>query len=258
MNLELKDKIAWVAGASRGIGLAAARALAAEGCRVALTARSAEPLNEAAELLRKEFGADRIAAFAADVSADDQAAAAVAACLKLWGGLDAAVICAGTGRVPGGASPSDEDWDFALAQNLRGPLRAARHAIPALKSRGGSLTVVGSIAGLEAFGAPIAYSSAKAALHAWVKALSRDLAKDSVRVNAVLPGNVVFPGGAWDLKRREDPGRVESYLRAEVPMSRFGTPEEIAAAVLFLASPRASFVTGAALVVDGGQTRSLS
>jgi 3-oxoacyl-[acyl-carrier protein] reductase len=258
MDLGLKDKVAWVAGASRGIGLAIARGLAAEGCRVAISARSAGPLNEAAARLQKEFGADRVAAFAADVSVDAQASAAVAGCLQRWGRLDAAAINAGTGRIPGGASPSDADWDLALSQNLRGPICAARHAAPALKRQGGAITVIGSIAGLEAFGAPVAYSSAKAALHAWMKALSRDLAKDGVRVNAVIPGNIDFPGGTWELKRREAAEKVDAYIRREVPMARFGTPEEISDAVAFLSSPRAAFITGAALVVDGGQTRSLS
>jgi 3-oxoacyl-[acyl-carrier protein] reductase len=257
MELGLKDKVAWVAGASRGIGLAIARGLAAEGCRVALTARSAGPLAESAAGLEKEFGPDRILAVSADLSVDDQAAAAVAACVKRWGRLDVAAINVGTGRIGGGAAPSESDWDLALSQNLRAPVCAVRHAVPALKLRGGAIVLVGSIAGLEAFGAPAAYASAKAALHAWMKELSRALAKDSIRVNAVVPGNVFFPGGSWDLRRQNDPAKVDGYINAEVPMGRFGSPEEIADAVAFLASARAAFITGAALVVDGGQTRSL-
>ena len=258
MDLGLKDKVAWVAGASRGIGLGIARGLAAEGCRVALSARTRGPLDQTAEVLKAEFGADRIATFSGDAGDDAHAAAVVNGCLKLWGRLDACVVNAGTGRIPGGAFPSEADWDLALGQNLRGPVCVARRAAPALKRQGGSLTVVGSIAGLEALGAPIAYSTAKAALHAWMKALSRDLAKDKIRVNAVVPGNVLFPDGSWDVKRREEPAKVDAFLRSEVPMNRFGTPAEIADAVAFLASERASFITGAALVVDGGQTRSLS
>ncbi|MEK7382408.1 MAG: SDR family NAD(P)-dependent oxidoreductase, partial [Elusimicrobiota bacterium] len=145
MDLGLKDKVAWVAGASRGIGLAIARGLAAEGCRVALTARSTGPLAESVACLGKEFGTDRIAAYAADLSVDNQYAAAVVAIQKRWGRLDITAINVGTGSIPGGSLPTDADWDLALSQNLRAPICAVRHAAPALKRQGGAIVIVGSI-----------------------------------------------------------------------------------------------------------------
>ena len=106
---------------------------------------------------------------------------------------------------------------------------------------------------MEAFGAPVDYSTAKSAVAALAKNMSRKLAAD-VRVNVIAPGNVYFEGGSWDEKIKEDPERVMQIIESTVPMNRFGTPEEIADSAVFLCSERASFITGSAMVVDGGQT----
>ena len=115
------------------------------------------------------------------------------------------------------------------------------------------LLFISSIAGLEAFGAPVDYSTAKSALLAFSKNLARKVAT-KVRVNVVAPGNINFPGGSWDEKIKLDPKRVKDIIESTVPMNRFGTPEEIADAALFICSERAKFITGSVLVVDGGQT----
>ena len=133
-------------------------------------------------------------------------------------------------------------------------VEAARAFLPLLEAAGGNLLFIASITGLEAFGAPVDYSTAKAALIAFSKNLARKMGPRGVRVNALAPGNVIFPGGDWDQKKTDDPARVEGMLRASVPLARFGTPEEIGAAAAFLLSPRAAFITGTCLVVDGGQT----
>ena len=106
---------------------------------------------------------------------------------------------------------------------------------------------------MEAFGAPVDYSTAKSAVSALAKNMARKLAQE-VRVNVLAPGNVYFPGGSWDEKIKQDADRVETIIQSTVPMNRFGTPEEMADAVLFLCSERAKFITGSTLVVDGGQT----
>jgi 3-oxoacyl-[acyl-carrier protein] reductase len=121
-----------------------------------------------------------------------------------------------------------------------------------VKRGSGSVVAVGSIAGLESVPAPITYSAAKAALTAAAQALSRQVA--GVRVNVVAPGNVLFPGGGWERRQSDDPAGVRAYVEAEVPLGRFATPNEIADVVVFVASERASFLTGACLVVDGGQS----
>ena len=117
----------------------------------------------------------------------------------------------------------------------------------------GVLLFISSIAGIEAFGAPTDYSTAKTAVIALAKNMARKLAKE-VRVNVLAPGNVLFPGGSWDEKIKDDPSEVEKIIESTVPMNRFGMPEEIADAAVFLCSERAGFITGSILVVDGGQT----
>jgi 3-oxoacyl-[acyl-carrier protein] reductase len=125
-----------------------------------------------------------------------------------------------------------------------------------IKQNGGSIILISSIAGHEVLPAPIPYSVAKAGVIVVCKNLSRHLAPHNIRINAVAPGNIFVKEGTWDKKIKEDPGGVKQYIETEVPMKRLGKPEEIADAVVFLASERASFITGACLIVDGGQTRS--
>lgn len=259
MDLGLKGSAAWVTGASRGIGLACARRLLEEGASVLLSARGAEGLETARAALALEFGADRVQAAAGDAGDAKDAQAAVAVCRAAWGRLDILVANAGTGRIEGGDHPSEADWRMAMDLNVLTAAQTLRQALPLLGASGpASVVVVGSIAGLEDFGAPAAYAAAKAALHAWAKTAARDLAPRNIRVNAVIPGNIMVPGGVWDLKRAAKPDAIEAYIRREVPLARFGMPEEIADAVAFLSSKRSAFITGASLVADGGQTRSLA
>ena len=129
--------------------------------------------------------------------------------------------------------------------------------MPLLKKSKGCLLFVSSIAGMEAFGAPTDYSVAKTAIISLAKNMARKLASDHVRVNVVAPGNVYFEGGTWDKKIEEDPDQVRNIIKETVPMNRFSTPEEIANPVVFLCSDKASFITGAILRVDGGQTVSV-
>jgi len=222
---------------------------------VVLTARGAPELEAAAAVLRAVHGDDRVTAVRADVTTATGAAEAVGACVARFGGLDALVANVGKGGVPGGPERPAAEWREALEVNLVGSMELAREAAPHLRRSCGSMVFVGSIAGVEDIGAPPAYAAAKAALHAAMKALARLMAPD-VRVNAVAPGNVRFPGGSWERKLAEQPQQVDQMIRAHVPMQRFGTPEEIARVVAFLASSAASFITGSCVVVDGGQTRS--
>ena len=175
---------------------------------------------------------------------------------KRFGSLDILIANVGSGSGKPGLESSDADWNQLLGTNLTGAALVVRHAVPLMKKNwGGSIVFISSIAGIEAIPAPLPYSSAKAGLIALGKNLSRLLAPDNIRVNTVAPGNVIFPGSVWDRKTKEDAEAVKKYLDTEVPLKRLARPEEIADAVLFLSSERASFVTGACLTVDGGQVR---
>ncbi len=258
MELELRDASVYVGGSSRGIGLAIAEAFLAEGARVALSGRNGDALNAVAGKLTAAHGAGRVQSLAGDLAIKGIASAHLDAVAAAWGGVDVVVANAGSGRGKIGWDVGRDDWDSLLAANLFPTVELARAAVPFLKrsARGPSIVLVGSIAGLESLGAPLPYGAAKAALAHYGRSLARAVAADGIRINVVAPGNVLFPGGSWEghLARRGD--EVRRMIDAEVPLKRFGTPEEIAAVVVFLASPRAAFVTGSCVVVDGGQTRS--
>jgi 3-oxoacyl-[acyl-carrier protein] reductase len=252
MNLELDGRVALVAGSSRGIGLAAARALAAEGCRVLLTGRHAAALDQAIQ----GFPDGTAATFAGDLTRADVLGRAAAAARERWGPVDILVANIGSGSAKVGWDLEEGDWTSSFDVNLHASRRAAEAVLPLMTAAGrGSIVFISSIAGVESVSAPLPYTAAKTALIAYAKNLSRVVARRGVRVNVLAPGNVVFDGGSWAEKHERDPERVRAYLDAEVPMGRFGTPEEIAALVTFLASDRASFMTGACIVADGGQTR---
>lgn len=251
MDLQLKGKRAIVTGASRGIGLAIAKGLAAEGCALGLIARSVERLEVAAEELRG-LGTTVFTA-AADVMVAEEHDEAVRQLIDQLGGLDVAVANAG-GSVPGSVFDDDRVWRDQYEFNFLSAVRLFRATAPSMQEAGGgSFVAISSISGLEVFGRP-AYVAAKAALHGFGKMASMEGAKLGIRVNCVAPGSIVFPGGSWDERRISDP---DYYRRVEasIPRGRLGKPEEVADVVTFLASPRASWVDGAVIVVDGGQTR---
>lgn len=257
MDLQLEGKVALVTGASRGIGLAIARSLAAEGCRVAICARGEEALAEAAESLG-ENGVG-IAAFAVDVTDDGAGEDLVSRTLQAFGSLDILVGNVGGNRRGRLEDTTDEDWRTVTDLNVHSNVRVARSCIPVMRAAGGgAMTFVSSIFGREAGGPGLAiYNSTKSALISMAKILALELAADSIRVNTVAPGSIRFPGGSWDRRCIEDPDGMARFVASNLPMGRFGTAEEVADVVAFLSSPRASWINGACLNVDGLQSRSL-
>jgi 3-oxoacyl-[acyl-carrier protein] reductase len=251
MELELAGKIVLVSGGSRGIGQAIARQFASEGCSVIITARHLPDLEVARDII-----GEACAIYQMDATDASACAALIADVEKRWGRLDGLVTCAGSGAsVPPGAE-SAQEWQRVISGNLFAATNFIAAATPLLEtSAPSSIVCISSICGSEVLGAPVTYSAAKSALDATVKGLSRPLAKRGIRINTVSPGNVFTPGGTWDRKLQEDRPAVEEMLRRDVPLQRLGRPEEIADAVCFLASARAQFITGANIVIDGGQTR---
>jgi 3-oxoacyl-[acyl-carrier protein] reductase len=162
----------------------------------------------------------------------------------------------GSGTAKNGVQITAADWEPVFQINLWATVRLVEAFLPAmLDAQDGSITLISSIAGIESLGAPIPYGAAKAALEHYSKDLARRVGRHGVRVNTVAPGNILFPGGTWQHKLDANHAGVTAMIAAEVPLARFGTPEEIGAAVAFLASNRAAFITGACIVADGGQTR---
>jgi 3-oxoacyl-[acyl-carrier protein] reductase len=258
VNLELHDKIAVVTGSSRGLGLASARALAEEGCRVAICARGEEALAAAAADLRKVVrGDDRVLAVAADVASAAGVQDVIGRTIEAFGGVDILVNNVGLARGSDIVGTSDADWNEALEQTLFPAIRASRLAVPHLRRRGGgAIIMIASIWGRES-GGRMTYNAVKAAEISLAKSMAQQLAADNIRVNSVAPGSIRFPGGSWDRRVSEDPEGMREFVRRELPFGRFGRPEEVGAVVAFLASSRASWISGASVTVDGCQSRSL-
>src|SRR5215210_2040401 len=258
MDLSLTDKIAIVTGSSRGLGLASARALVAEGCRVCLCARGSERLAEAA--VEVEAAARRpnmIIAVQADVSTADGIALVIDRTVDTFGGLD--ILVNNVGRASGMdlLDTSDAEWQAAFDETLFPAIRASRLAVPHMKQRGaGAIIMIASIWGRES-GGRMTYNAVKSAEISLAKALAQQLAEDNIRVNSVAPGSIRFPGGSWDKRVQDDPDAMAEFVRRELPFGRFGRADEVGAVVAFLSSPRASWISGASITVDGCQSRSM-
>jgi len=257
VDLGLTDKVAVITGSSRGLGLASARALVAEGCRVVLCARGAETLAEAA--LEVEAGAKRpnmIATVQADVSTEAGIELVIGRAVEVFGGVD--ILVNNVGRAAGSdlLGTSDAEWQAAFDETLFPAIRASRLAVPHMKARGGgSIVMIASIWGRES-GGRMTYNAVKAAEISLAKALAQQLAPANIRVNSVCPGSIMFPGGSWHKRQQSDPDFIADMIRRELPFGRFGRADEVAGVVTFLSSARASWISGASVVVDGCQGKS--
>jgi 3-oxoacyl-[acyl-carrier protein] reductase len=236
------------------LGLASAKALAAEGCRVCLCARGTETLDKAAAELR-ELGNRQILAVTADLGTAAGAETVVSATLGQFGAIDILVNNVGTAKGTDIVNTGDAEWQEAFDQTLYPAIRMSRLVVPHMRaSGGGSIVMIASIWGRES-GGRMVYNAVKAAEISLAKAMAQQLAKDGIRVNSVAPGSILFPGGSWDKRVRADPAGMAEFMRTELPFGRFGRAEEVGDVVAFLASPRASWIAGTSVVVDGGQSR---
>lgn len=253
MHQTFSHRAVLIAGASQGIGQGVATAFAQAGARVIVGGRREEKLAVTAAHLAASTGG-QITPLAGDY-AD---AADATRIFRDAGPLDVLVICYGDTDARPGFDTGDEIWDRLIANNLSGPARLARLAAVGMKERGrGVILFIGSICGHEVLGAPIGYNVGKTGLRAVVKTMAHELGPHGIRVNMISPGNVLFEGGRWAQKRTGNPLEIDDLIKKTVPLGRFGTPEDIAQAALFLCSDAASFITGSDLIVDGGQNRGI-
>jgi len=256
MDLGMNDRVAIVTGSSRGLGFASARALVSEGCRVVICARTQNFLQEARRLLVEIAAEDRVLAVVADVTQEVGVQLLVNRAVEAFGGIDILVNNVGLARGGGLLDTTDEVWQEAFDYTLMPAVRVSRLAVPHMQRRGGgSIIMIASVYGREA-GGRMTYNAVKAAEISLAKSLAQQLAPMNIRVNSVSPGSILFEGGSWWKRLQDDPAAIAEFVKRELPFGRFGRPEEVGDVVAYLASSRASWISGTSVVVDGCQSRS--
>lgn len=253
MELELKDKRVLITASVQGIGFATAKAFLKEGAKVIINGRNEERLCHSVSLLEKEYHG-KVFSFLGDMRLRDEAENLKELLLSRFGGLDVLVSNLGSGK-PESVNPLNlEEWKRFYDINVLSSVRIldSLHSV-LVKGENPAVILISSVVSKEAASAPVGYASAKSAVRTLNKYLSRLWVEDGIRVNCVLPGNIYFKGGRWEELVRRDSDGIAAYIKSAVPMKRFGKPEEIADTIVFLASSRSSFTTGAEIAIDGGQ-----
>lgn len=255
MNLGLQQKTVFVSASGQGIGKAIAEAFLREGAKVLINDRNSARLKNTYATLHKKFGS-QVLAILGDAAEQKVLREAKMLMLKKWKKIDVVVPNLGSGK-PQNANKLDvNEWQRFFDINVKSAVAMLDIFLPVMKKKKqGSIVLISSTAGIESTKAPYGYAAAKASLLTLMKNVAREWGWFGIRINAVAPGNVYFKGGRWEELMKANPSSVKQYIGKDVPLRRFGTPEEIANAVTFLASPLSSFTTGTCLIVDGGETK---
>ena len=254
---DLATQVALVSGSSRGIGKGIAYHLLSSGAIVYLTGRSLDELEHTFNEFRKQFP-DQVCKFQGDLINTATIAGLLKTINNENGHIDIVVANIGSGRSQMGWDVPDNLWEESMQINFMSAVRLSRESLRYMTdAKKGSIIFIASIAGVETIAAPVPYACAKAALLSYMKNTAPVAAQYGVRMNAISPGNIFFPGGTWDKKIHENPEPTQKYIRDNVPLQRFGTADDVGSLVCYLASDDASFITGGNFIVDGGQTRSI-
>lgn len=247
MRLGLDGKVVVVTGSSSGIGLQIAKEFIEEGAYVIINGRNDKKATD----ITKKIGAKGV--FVGDLTSQLTCNELVDYVFEKFGRLDHLICSVGSGTsVPVGQETTQE-WERVLKINLFSTTQMVAASLTHLKDSKGSVVCISSICGLASLGCPIAYAGAKAALQSYVKNQSKYLGQFLVRINSVVPGNILFKNSVWERKLADSKQAVQDMLDSQVALSKLGKPEDVAALAVFLASERASFITGSEFVVDGGQ-----
>tara|TARA_B100001093_G_C26860131_1_gene1029655 strand:- start:4639 stop:5394 length:756 start_codon:yes stop_codon:yes gene_type:complete len=251
MDLNLKNKKVFISGSSKGIGLSIAKKFLEEGANVVINSRNSSELKKASKLF------DNCNAVVGDLSNEKEAQNTIKKTVQILGGLDIIVSNIGSGLSVAPGEETYEEWQRVFDKNFFTTTNLIEASRNYLANTKGSIVCISSICGNETIpGAPVTYSVAKSALNSYVKSISLPLAKDGIRINSIAPGNINFEGSIWSKKIKMDPKSVNLMLKNDVPLGTFGSPEDVASLVLWLASDLSKFMTGTIVTTDGGQTRS--
>ena len=252
MELKLENKKVIITGSSRGIGLAIADSFLKEKAYVCLTGKNKKNLMNAKIELEKKYGKEKIISLACDFTNFNEVEKIKVQIKKKWKKFDFLVLNVGNGKGIPSVLPKVNDFKRSFDQNFFSSINPIS-SLQSFINQGGSIIFISSIAGEEFISAPIEYSVAKTSIISLAKNLSW-VFKNKIRVNVISPGNIFFRGGTWDIKKKKNPTLVRKIIREKVPLQRFGKPEEVANLVTYICSEKASFINGAIIRIDGGQT----
>ncbi len=250
MNIDLTGKVAIVTGGAMGIGEATAKKLASMGATVAIVDIDRNVGGETAAAIAK--GGATCEFFPCNVCVSGEVSRAVEAVVSKYGTVDILVSNAGIQLYGDAVATTEEDWDRLMGINLKGCFLVSKFVVPHMIERGGAIVIVGSVQSMTAISNSVAYVASKHGLLGLTRAMSLDYANKGIRVNCVCPGTIDTPMLRWAVSLSEDPEKVIQTCNRMHPLGRIGKAEEVADAIVYLASPMASFITGAALIVDGG------
>ncbi|MEM1503850.1 SDR family NAD(P)-dependent oxidoreductase [Domibacillus sp. 8LH] len=250
MDLQLKGKHVLITGGSKGIGRAIAETLIEEGANVSIAARGIEALQQTKE----ELGGS-VSIFQTDLLKADEREALIHSFMEQHGTIDVLINNAG-GSNGGKAAETDMDLFYeAMELNYFSAVHLSKLAVEEMKKKqSGAIINITSVFGRES-GGKVTYNNAKAALISFTKSMADEVIRDGIRVNSVAPGSILHESGNWKRRLEENPEKINAFVQNEIPAGRFGTAEEVANVVAFLASEKASWLVGTSINVDGGQSR---